>query len=85
MDEELWKRRFMIFTFVRLTGVTVFVIGILLGLTDVFQTGGMPLIGGIVALTGAADMIFAPKLLKKHWENEDEAAGRTTGGSGPTR
>ena len=82
MDEQLWKRRFVIFTATRLTGVFVFVLGVLLGFTDVIQEGGMPLVGGLVALIGAIDMIFAPKLLKKHWEQEDRAAGRLK--DGPT-
>lgn len=85
MDEELWKQRFLMFTAARLTGVIVFVAGVFLAFTDLAQEGGMPLLGGIVAIIGAADAVFAPRMLKKVWNREDAAAGRPTDGPGRGR
>jgi hypothetical protein len=28
-------------------------------------------LGAVIAIMGAIDAVFAPKLLKKHWERED--------------
>ena len=78
-DEQLWKRRFLLFTLVRLTGVTVFLLGIAIAFSDLVRQGGWPEVGGIIAVLGALDAVFAPRVLKKYWAQEDEAAGRSSG------
>ena len=71
-DEALWQRRFAIFMLVRLMGLAIFLLGVAIAYADVLRLGGWPQIGAIVALLGAMDAIFAPRLLKKIWGREQE-------------
>ena len=70
-DEALWRRRFAIFMLARLFGLATFLAGIAIAYSDLVREGGWPALGAIIAIMGAIDAVFAPKLLKKHWEQED--------------
>ena len=74
-DEELWKRRFAVFMAARLFGAAVFLLGTAIMFTDLLREGGWPLVGGILMAMGLIDAVFAPKLLKKHWEMQDRESG----------
>jgi hypothetical protein len=39
--------------------------------TNVLHTGGWPQLGAIIAIMGAIDALFAPRLLKKAWDEQD--------------
>lgn len=70
-DEALWRRRFLLFMAARLFGLLTFLAGIAIAYGDLVREGGWPALGAAVAIMGAIDAVFAPKLLKKHWERED--------------
>jgi len=70
-DEEVWKRRFLIFTLARLFGLAMILLGVAIAYTDLLREGGWPLVGMIVAIMGAIDALFSPRLLKKMWAEED--------------
>lgn len=70
-DEEVWRRRFMVFTLIRLTGLAMVVLGMWIALSDLIRPGGWPLVGAIVGIMGAIDAVFAPRLLRKAWEQQD--------------
>jgi hypothetical protein len=70
-DEAVWKRRFLIFMLVRLAGLATFLLGIAIAYSDLVREGGWPAVGAIIAIMGAIDSVFAPRLLKKHWDQED--------------
>ena len=70
-DDAVWKRRFHIFMAARLFGLAVFLLGVAIAFSDLVREGGWPLVGGIVAIMGALDAVFSPKLLKKAWEQQD--------------
>ena len=70
-DEAVWKRRFLIFMLVRLAGLATFLLGIAIAYSDLVREGGWPAVGSIIAIMGAIDSLFAPRLLKKHWDQED--------------
>jgi hypothetical protein len=70
-DEDLWRRRFFVFMLTRLLGVATFFLGIAIIYTDLLRQGGWPAVGAIVAIVGLIDAVFAPKLLKKLWEQQD--------------
>ena len=70
-DEATWKRRFLVFMGVRLFGLAVFLLGMMIAYSDLVREGGWPLLGGIIAVMGGIDAIFAPKLLRKHWAEQD--------------
>ena len=70
-DEELWKGRFQMFVFLRLIGMATFALGVVIAYTDILRPGGWPIVGLIVAIIGAIDAVFAPRMLKKVWEQQD--------------
>jgi len=70
-DEDISKKRFQTFALVRLFGVGTFLFGVFTAFTDVVREGGWPLLGGVLAIVGVVDAVFAPRLLKKAWQAED--------------
>lgn len=70
-DEALWKRRFLAFMAVRLVGLVVFFLGVVITFTGLVREGGFPQLGGILAIIGALDALFAPRMLKKLWDEQD--------------
>jgi hypothetical protein len=74
-DDSVWKQRFYIFLAARVGGLAMMLLGIVIAWSDVVREGGWPVLGAIVALMGAIDTIFAPKLLKAHWAREDAERG----------
>lgn len=71
-DEALWRKRFAMFMVVRLAGLAVFLLGVAIAYSGILRPGGWPQIGAIVAILGAMNAIFAPRLLKTIWERERE-------------
>ena len=71
-DEELWRRRFQTFVLVRLFGLATFIVGVAVIYTDLLRPGGWPAVGGVLAIMGALDAVFAPRILKKTWEQQDQ-------------
>lgn len=69
-DEALWKRRFLIFTVVRLAGLAVFFLGVAIAFGDLVQDGGWPAVGVPIAVIGLIDAVFSPRMLKKLWERQ---------------
>ena len=69
-DKELWRKRFQVFALVRLFGVATFLLGVAIAYSDLVRPGGWPLVGGILAICGVIDAVFAPKLLRRFWEQE---------------
>ena len=70
-DEDLWRKRFQLFMLVRLFGLITFLAGIFIAFTDLVRPGGWPVVGGILAIVGAVDAVFSPRLLKKLWADQD--------------
>lgn len=71
VDDAVWKKRFLAFTLVRLAAVAMVLLGAAIATTDLVREGGWPLVGSILILAGIVDAVFAPKLLRKAWEEED--------------
>ena len=71
-DEELWKKRFQIFTAIRLAGVATFLLGLAIAFSDLVRPGGWPLLGGVLAIIGVVDALVAPRILKRGWERLDQ-------------
>ena len=74
-DEALWRRRLLIYSLVRLGGVAIFFLGLAIIYTDLLRPGGWPQVGAVVAILGVIDAFFAPRLLKRAW-NEQDREGR---------
>ena len=67
-DDELWRKRFQLFLAIRLFGLATFLIGVAIAFTDLVQPGGSKLLGGILAIVGVIDAVFAPRILKRGWD-----------------
>ena len=70
-DEDIWRRRFQAYILVRLFGLATFIVGVVVIYTDLLRPGGWPAVGAILAIVGVLDAVFAPKMLKKAWEQQD--------------
>ena len=64
VDEAEWTRRFLVLTLVRFAGLATFMLGIAIAYTGLVREGGWPQVGAILAIMGAIDAAFAPKILK---------------------
>jgi len=70
-QDDVWRKRLLIYTLVRLGGVAIFLLGVAIVYTNLARPGGWPQLGGAVAILGVVDAFFAPRLLKKAWDRED--------------
>ncbi len=71
-SDDIWRKRFQLFALVRLIGVGTFLLGIAIAFTGLVRPGGWPLVGGLVAIAGVIDAVFAPRLLRKLWAEQDK-------------
>jgi hypothetical protein len=71
-NDDIWRKRFQVYMLVRLFGVATFLFGIAIAYTGLIRTGGWPLVGGLVSIAGAIDAVFAPRLLRKLWAEQDK-------------
>jgi hypothetical protein len=72
-DEQTWRRRFLIYSAVRIGGLAIFFLGLAIAYSDLAREGGWPQVGAVVAIMGVIDALFAPRLLKREWERQDRA------------
>ncbi len=72
--DDIWRQRFQICRLVRFFGLGMFLLGIAIAYSDLLRVGGWPLLGGLIAIAGVADAVFAPRLLKKLWQQQDDAS-----------
>jgi hypothetical protein len=73
MNDDIQARnRLLAYTAVRLGGLAIFFLGIAIIYTDLLREGGWPQIGAIVAIMGAIDAVFAPRVLKMAWDRQDD-------------
>jgi hypothetical protein len=70
-DDAVWKRRLLAYMAVRLVGLAVFFLGLAVAYSNLIRVGGWPQLGAIIAIVGAIDSVFAPRLLKKLWDQQD--------------
>jgi hypothetical protein len=71
MDDQVARQRLLLYTLVRFAGLAVFLLGIAIIYSDLLRKGGWPQVGAVVAIMGAIDALFAPRLLKKTWDEKD--------------
>jgi hypothetical protein len=71
-DERKWRNRLLAHTAARAFGLAVMLLGIAIMYTDLVRVGGWPQVGAIVAIMGVIDAVFAPRMLKKLWDAQDQ-------------
>ena len=72
VNDDIWRKRFQLFTLVRLFGLGTFLLGIAIAYSDLVRPGGWPLVGGLLAMIGAIDAVFAPRVLKALWQQRGQ-------------
>lgn len=70
-DGDIWRKRLLIYSLVRATGVVIFFLGLAIIYTNLVRVGGWPQLGAVVAILGAIDALLAPRLVRKAWDRED--------------
>ena len=70
-DEDVWRRRLLAYSAVRLGGLAIFFLGLAIAYSNLVREGGWPQLGAIIAIMGVIDALFAPRLLKKAWDEKD--------------
>lgn len=70
-NDDIWRKRFLAFTAVRVAGLAVFLLGLAIAFSDLLRPGGWKLVGGILVICGMIDAVFAPRILKRAWEQAD--------------
>ncbi|MFL6721333.1 MAG: hypothetical protein ACJ8FT_05960 [Sphingomonas sp.] len=71
MDDQVAKRRLLLYSLARFGGLAIFLVGVAIIYTGLVRPGGWPQLGAIVAILGVIDAIFAPRLLKREWDRQD--------------
>lgn len=80
MDDDIRARnRLLAYSAVRFGGLAIFIFGIAIFYTNLLRPGGWPQVGAIVAIMGVIDALFAPRLLKRAWDEKDMAAADRPG------
>ena len=70
-DERKHRNRLLAYTGARAFGLAIFFLGVAIIYTDLLREGGWPQVGAIIAIMGVIDALFAPRLLKKLWDEQD--------------
>jgi membrane protein implicated in regulation of membrane protease activity len=70
-DDSKWQKRLLLYSLVRFGGLAFFFIGLAIIYTNLLRPGGWPQLGAVVAILGALDALFAPRLLKRSWDEKD--------------
>ena len=72
-DERDYRNRLLAYTAARAGGLAIMLLGIAIIYSDLLREGGWPQVGAVVAIMGVIDALFAPRLLKKMWDEKDRA------------
>ena len=84
MDDDIRARnRLLAYTAVRFGGLAIFLLGIAIIYTNLLRQGGWPQVGAIVAILGVIDALFAPRVVKRAWDEQDAAAANRPGNGRP--
>ena len=70
-DERKYRNRLLIYTAARAFGIAVMLLGIAIIYSDLVREGGWPQLGAVIAIMGVIDALFAPRMLKKLWDEQD--------------
>jgi hypothetical protein len=62
-EEELGKKRFQLFLVIRLFGLALILLGTAIAFTDLLKPGGWPFLGGVLAITGVLDALYASRMV----------------------
>ena len=73
-DDAIFRKRLLIYSLVRFGGLAIFFLGVAIMYTNLLRQGGSPQVGAVIAILGVVDAFFAPRILKKAWDEQDRQA-----------
>ena len=71
MDDSVHRKRLLLYSLARFGGLAIFVLGLATIYTNLLRQGGWPQLGAVLAILGVIDALFAPRLLKRAWDEQD--------------
>lgn len=71
MDDHQARARLLAYSLVRAAGLGIFLFGVAVVYTSLLRPGGWPQLGAIIAICGVIDALFAPRILKRAWDQKD--------------
>lgn len=69
--DALWRKRFAIFAFLRVSGLLLFLLGMAITFSDLLRPGGWLRLGIVVIGIGLVEALLGPVLLKQAWDKKD--------------
>lgn len=69
-QEAIERRRFLLFSLARLSGVVLIVLGMVVAFSDLVRDGGFRQLGGLLIAIGTIEMVVLPILLKRAWQSK---------------
>ena len=70
-DDDTAKRRLLIYTGVRLSGVALCLLGVAIMYSNLLRPGGWPQLGAVIVILGVLHALLSPHLLKKKWDRAE--------------
>lgn len=70
-QDALWAKRFRIFALLRISGLSLFLLGMAITFSDLVQPGGDLALGMVVIGCGLVEALLGPVLLRQSWEKAD--------------
>jgi hypothetical protein len=71
MDDDVHRKRLLLYSLARFGGLAIFFLGLAIIYTNLVREGGSPRLGAVIAILGVIDALFAPRLLKRAWDEQD--------------
>ncbi len=71
MDDSVHRKRLLLYSLARFGGLAIFFLGLATIYTNLLRQGGWPQLGAVLAILGVIDALFAPRLLKRAWDEQD--------------
>ena len=67
-DEDIHKKRFLLFAAVRLSGLALMGLGLAVAFSDLVREGGFRQLGGLLMALGTIELVVVPLILKRKWD-----------------
>jgi hypothetical protein len=69
--DELWRRRFAIFAFLRISGLLLFLLGMAITFGNLLREGGDLPAGMVIIGAGLVEALLGPVILRQRWQKTD--------------
>ena len=71
-DDDLWRKRFLIFAALRVSGLLLFFLGMTIIFSDWLRPGGFLELGLVIVGLGLLEALLGPVLIRRAWEKKSQ-------------